>query len=191
VRRHDVSPDRPDEGRIVIFTAAAVTAFAAAVAVFLTGLPIPIQHSPEAAPPAPQESGPLHGTAPLSPPVVPAPARPAGHPAAPRRYDPQAHHDPQDDTALTRNPGRFPQIAGIGCPDNQGDGFNPAGGPPGAGWTETGGGSTGNGCDGAAVQTQDPPGKPTASSFTWYFTPGASVPARRAPDAPHSRTESP
>ena len=153
MRRHDVSPDRPDEGRIVIFTAAAVTVFAAAVAVFLTGLPIPIQHSPEAAPPAPPESGPLHGTAPLSPPVVPAPARPAG----PRRYGPQAGHDPQDDTALTRNPGRFPQIAGIGCPDNQGDGFNPAGGPPGAGWTETGGGSTGNGCDGAAVQTQDPP----------------------------------
>jgi hypothetical protein len=67
-------------------------------------------------------------------------------------------------------------VAGVGCPDNQGDGFSLAGGPPGPGWTDTGGGWTGNGCDGAAVWTQATPGGPgTGNSFMWNFSPGAST----------------
>jgi hypothetical protein len=67
-------------------------------------------------------------------------------------------------------------VAGAGCPGNQGGGFSLAGGPPGPGWTDEGGGWTGNGCDGAAVWTHATPGGPgTANSFTWNFTPaGAS-----------------
>ena len=73
---------------------------------------------------------------------------------------------------LVRPAGAGTEVAGVGCPDRQGDGVSLAAATTGAGWTAGGGGWTGNGCDGSSVWTMDPAGhQPSPSTLTWFFHP--------------------
>ncbi len=168
-------PGRRRAAALLVAAAAVVTGGALALA--LPGTPAAHRGRPSA---APRASGP-----PVSAPGAVGPTRtapPSPHrtgsagPARAAAPHPVPSSPPaRSGTSLTgsTNP---PQVAGVGCPDNQGDGFSLAGGPPGPGWTDTGGGWTGNGCDGGAVWTHATPGGPgTANSFTWNFSPAASA----------------
>lgn len=72
--------------------------------------------------------------------------------------------------SLIRSAGAGTEVAGVGCPDSQGDGISLAAATTGPGWTAAGGGWTGNGCDGSSVWTMDPSGnQPSPSTLTWFF----------------------
>jgi hypothetical protein len=79
-----------------------------------------------------------------------------------------------------RPAGTGTEVAGVGCPDSQGDGISLAAATTGPGWTAAGGGWTGDGCDGSSVWTMDPNGNQTSpSTLTWFFHPTAQASACR------------
>jgi hypothetical protein len=81
---------------------------------------------------------------------------------------------------LVRQAGSSTEVAGVGCPDSQGDGVSLAAATTGPGWTAAGGGWTGNGCNGSSVWTMDPNGnQPSPSTLTWFFHPGPRASACR------------
>ena len=173
----------PRQRRTAIVAAAAALVAAAAGAFLWAGWPgSPTAHRvPPAA--APGTAGPgamAPATAVPSPSRGPSTRAAARPPASPRpgaaRPSPVAART-AGGASLTGQSAAL-AVAGVGCPDNQDDGFDLAGGPPGPGWTDTAGGWAGNGCDGAAVWTQATPGGPgTANSFTWFFHPGPGASA--------------
>lgn len=66
------------------------------------------------------------------------------------------------------------EVAGVGCPDNQGDGVSLDAASTGPAWTAAAGGWAGNGCNGSSVWTMDPNGnQPSPSTLTWFFHPSA------------------
>lgn len=92
--------------------------------------------------------------------------------------------------ALRQQAPARPEVAGVGCPDNQGDGVSLDAASTGPAWTAAAGGWAGNGCDGSSVWTMDPNGNQASpSTLTWFFHPSAGestcrlavfVPARNA-----------
>ncbi|HEY4464227.1 MAG TPA: helix-turn-helix domain-containing protein [Streptosporangiaceae bacterium] len=168
---------RPAGRRAAALLAAAAAVTGGALALAQPGGPPPHHVPLGAAPrtPRPAASGPAAVVPTVSAPPSPhrtRPARPAGAASPP----PAPSTPPAQNGASLTGTSGLPQVAGTGCPDNQGDGFSLAGGPPGPGWADAGGGWTGNGCDGAAVWTHATPGGPgTANSFTWNFSPAGGV----------------
>jgi hypothetical protein len=82
--------------------------------------------------------------------------------------------------SLFRPAGAGTEVAGVGCPDSQGDGVSLDAASTGPGWSAAGGGWTGNGCDGSSVWTMDPNGnQPSPSTLTWFFHPSARESACR------------
>jgi hypothetical protein len=63
---------------------------------------------------------------------------------------------------------------GVGCPNNGEHAVTLNNAPNGPGWMPAGGWA-GNGCDGSTLWTMDPSGKPTTSTLTWRFSPGAGT----------------
>jgi len=103
----------------------------------------------------------LHSTT-----VVPHPQAAAADPGTAAAQPGVAAAQPQAAAALT-------EVAGIGCPQGN---VIVANAPTGPGWTASGGGWTGDGCDGSAVWTMDPNGnQPVPSTLTWEFGLAAGV----------------
>ena len=113
--------------------------------------------------------------------VSPGPAGPSAGPARPgmrRAGRPGRGRAAARGRSRPAGPGLA--VAGVGCPDRQGDGISLAAATTGPAWTAAGGGWTGNGCDGSSVWTMDPNGNQASpSTLTWFFHPGARASACR------------
>jgi hypothetical protein len=82
--------------------------------------------------------------------------------------------------ALLRQASARLEVAGVGCPDNQGDGVSLDAAATGPAWTAAAGGWAGNGCNGSSVWTMDPNGNQASpSTLTWFFHPSARESACR------------
>jgi hypothetical protein len=111
------------------------------------------------------------------------PARPSPQPTtagpARARGTRKAHVRVRIPALLQQGSARL-EVAGVGCPDNQGDGVSLDAASTGPAWTAAAGGWAGNGCNGSSVWTMDPNGNQASpSTLTWFFHPSARESACR------------
>jgi hypothetical protein len=114
---------------------------------------------------------------------VVVPARPSPQPTTaspvPARGTRKAHARVRVPALLQQGSARL-EVAGVGCPDNQGDGVSLDAASTGPAWTAAAGGWAGNGCNGSSVWAMDPNGnQPSPSTLTWFFHPSARETACR------------